>query len=72
MDASLRDETRGNNLLVVLDENLNDDVAELDVHDGCDRLLLRPHQRRAETHAQVRHAHQILGAVLRHPATHNH
>ena len=37
-------------LAPVLDHDLDDDVGELDVHDGRHRLLLGAQQRRAEAH----------------------
>lgn len=53
-------------LLVVLDEDLHHDVLELDVHDGCDRLLLRAEQSGPEDHAQIGDGHQVLMVMTRH------
>lgn len=53
-------------LLLVLNEDLHHDILELEVHDGGHRVLLWPHQRRAEDHAQIGHRHQILLAVGSH------
>ena len=50
----------------VFDEDLDDDVGELDVHDGRHRLLLGPEQRRSEADAQVRDRHHVPLAVRRH------
>lgn len=52
--------TARRDLFVVFDHDLDDDVAELDVHDGGHGLLFGPQQSRPETHAQVRHRHQVL------------
>ena len=48
--------------LPVLDEDLDDDVGELDVHDGGHGLLLGPEERGTEADAEVGHGHQVLVA----------
>ena len=54
-------------LLVVVNEDLDDNVAELDVHDGGNGFLLWPHQGRPKAHAQVGHVHQVYRRVVRNP-----
>ena len=49
--------------LPVLDEDLDHDVGELDVHDGGHRLLLGPEQGGTEADGQVGHRHQVLVAL---------
>ena len=51
------------NPLVVVDELLDNDVAPLNVHDGGDRLFGRTQQCRTETHAEIRHRHQVFVGV---------
>ena len=46
--------------LAVLDEDGDDLVAELDVHDRGHSLLARPQQSGAKHHAEVRGRHQVL------------
>ena len=50
-------------LLMVLYEDLYYYVLKLDVHDGCDRLLLWAEQSRPKDHAQVGDGHQVLLVV---------
>ena len=44
----------------VLDQDLNDHVGKLDVHDGCDGLLLGPEEGGAEAHPEVGNVHHVL------------
>ena len=50
----------------VLDEDLDHDVGELDVHDGGHRLLLGPEEGGTEADGQVGHRHQVLVALDHH------
>ena len=50
----------------ILDEDLNDNVGKLDVHDGGNGLLLSSKQSRAEADAKVRDGHHVALAVCRH------
>lgn len=51
----------------VFDEYLDDDVTELDVHDVCNGLFLRPQQGRTKANAQVAYRHQVLIAFVGNP-----
>ena len=53
-------------LAPVLDHDLDDDVGELDVHDGGDGLLLGAEQRGAEADAEVGDGHHVDAALERH------
>lgn len=55
-------------LVTVLNEDFHHDVLELDVHHGRHGLLLGPHERGPEDHAQVGHRHQVELAVGGNPA----
>ena len=46
-----------------VDEMLDDDVAELDIHDGSHGLFLAAQERRAEADAQICLRHQISVAL---------
>ena len=50
----------GEDELAILDEDFDDDVCKLDVHDGGHRLLLGPQQGRPKAYTQVGHRHQVL------------
>ena len=43
----------------IFHQDFDDDVAELDVHDGGDGFLLGPQESGAETDAQVGHGHHV-------------
>ena len=51
---------RGEEPLAVLDEDSNDLVTELDVHNRGHSLLSRPQQAGAKHYAEVRGRHQVL------------
>ena len=55
--------TKPAHLVKVLYQYLHNNVLELDVHHGRHRLLLGPHQRGTEDHAQVGHRHQVVLAL---------
>ena len=55
-------------LLIVLDKNLNDNIRELDVHDGFHRLLLWTHQCRSKAHPEVGHCHQVRLCLISDPS----
>lgn len=50
---------RGEELITVFDQDLDDLVAELDVHDRGHGLLPRPEQRRTEADADVGRSHLV-------------
>ena len=50
--------------LPVRNHDLNHHVGELDVHDRCHRLLLRPEQGGAEADAKVGDRHEVLIGLL--------
>ena len=66
MQPLAREGLSAEDLSPVLDHDLDDDVGELDVHDGGDRLLLCAQQRGAEADAQVGDGHVVLVALDRH------
>lgn len=49
---------------MVLYEDLHYNVLELDVHDGCHRLLLWAEQSWPEYHTQIGDGHQVLLVVI--------
>ena len=57
------------NFFIVFYENFDDEIAEFDIHDGRHRLLLGPHQGRAEADADIRHRHQVLVTEFRYSDT---
>lgn len=62
----MRTRVVSSHLLVVLDEDFYNNVLELDVHDGCDRLFLWVEQSRTKDHAQISDGHQVVLVVTRH------
>ena len=58
--------TDSEDLVEILDEMLDDDVAEFDIHDGSHSFLLAPQQRRSETDSQVGLVHEIGVAGIGH------
>lgn len=48
------------------DEDLDDEVGELDVHDGRHGFFFRAEQRGAEAHAEVADRHQVQLALCSH------
>ncbi len=51
---------------MVLYEDLYHNVLELEVHDGCHRLLLWAEQSWPEDHTQIGDSHQVLLVVIGH------